>query len=139
VPLTILTPPNVRGPALTGISVAKSSLFLDIAVNFDTPATKRPLRTRGALSLPGGHLQPIRTLELDARSVSVLADVNIPKGTSCKLNFHVLNNGRSMPVNASAIVQYSIFQADSVKLELSITDIDDSSRTAITGFLNERR
>jgi hypothetical protein len=97
------------------------------------------LRTRGALALPGGHLQPIKTLELDNRSVSILSDINIPKGTSCRLNFNVVTNGRSMPVNASAVVQYSIFQADAVKLELSITDMDDGSRQAISVFLNERR
>ena len=108
-------------------------------MNQESFVPKRPLRTRGALALPGGHLQPIRTLELDVRSVSVLADVNIPKGTNCKLNFNVITNGRSVPVNASAVVQYSIFQADSVKLELSITDLDDGSRVALTGFLNERR
>ena len=105
----------------------------------ESSAARRPLRTRGALALPGGHLQTIKTLELDARSVSILADVNLPKGTSCKLNFNVINQGRSMPVHASAVVQYSIFQADSVKLELSITDLDDGSRMAISGFLNERR
>lgn len=108
-------------------------------MTYDTPATKRPLRTRGALALPGGHLKSVKTLELDANSVSILSDVNIPKGTSCALNFNVINNGRPIPVNAHAVVQYSIFQADAVKLELAITSMDDPSRMAITSFLSERR
>lgn len=101
----------------------------------DQRQTRKIFKVKAVLALDGVAPFMVRTVDIGTAGMSVTVSDPLPVGTTGKISFDLLIDGKTTPISTRIKVTYCIFSSGDFKIALQFSGLDPQASSALSKFL----